>query len=353
MATFKLHKPPKKYVIAFIVFMPIATCALCYIMFGKALFQNWRYPVVGLSIIYPIGFVSWYIQVQYELFIRQKFKELEQVWQRVFAKIAGNLFLMTPSTFLLLYAFDYFNILGYTIKPGDFKKTYFVGLILNLALDALWETIFSVDKYKEKLSEKELLEQLQLQQEFDQIKNKLNPHFLFNCFNVLSTLIAEDKKHAETFIMDMSKMYRYLLKSNHEDFVPLENEIAFLNSYYNLLKTRHGDALNMTLDVDKKYFSNLVPSLSLQLLVENAVKHNIAHRSQPLQLSVSVIEGNMLEIKNNLQLKEQQEKSTGIGLNSIRSKYALIRHDDLDIIRSEKEFTVRLPLIRQDYFTTR
>jgi two-component system LytT family sensor kinase len=203
-------------------------------------------------------------------------------------------------------------------------------------------------KYKETLSEKELIEQMSMEQEFENLKSQINPHFLFNCFNTLSSLIQEDKKEAENFLDELSKVYRYLLKSNESGVSTVEKELQFIQSYYKLLKTRYGSGLRMSIDIDKRYYSYLVPSLSLQLLVENAVKHNIVSRTQPLVIEILTAAGNKLVVNNNLQPKQLKKTSTRIGLNNIRSKYKLMKQEGFQVVEGESNFMVVLPLVWND-----
>ena len=119
------------------------------------------------------------------------------------------------------------------------------------------------------MAEKELLQQLTLQNEFESLKSQVNPHFLFNCFNTLSSLISEDPGQAVKFLDELSKVYRYLLRSNEEGLTTLKSELQFIRSYFQLLKSRYGNAVEMDIEVDRKYENYLLPSLSLQLLVEN------------------------------------------------------------------------------------
>ena len=142
------------------------------------------------------------------------------------------------------------------------------------------------------------------EQEFENLKSQVNPHFLFNCFNTLSSLIQEDKKEAEKFLDELSKVYRYLLTNNEDGVSTVEKEVKFLESYYRLLKTRYGDGLHINIEIDKRYYPYLLPSLSLQLLVENAVKHNVVSRQKPLTIEVFTAAGNKLVVNNNLQRKQ-------------------------------------------------
>jgi LytS/YehU family sensor histidine kinase len=256
-----------------------------------------------------------------------------------------NLLIMTPSVLVIFYVYDYFHIMGYRLQDGDLKWGLVAGICVNVVFETLWEVIYILEKYKESLSEKELIEKMNIKQEFENLKSQVNPHFLFNCFNTLSSLISEDKKQAEIFLDELSKVYRYLLRTNEDGMATLESEIKFIESYYRLLKTRYGPALQMQLEIDKKYYPYELPSLSLQLLVENAVKHNAVSRQHPLTIEVFTTSGKQLVVNNNLQLKQQKEKSTRIGLNNIRSKYKLLRQEGFQIVEGEKNFMVVLPLV--------
>ena len=183
---------------------------------------------------------------------------------------------------------------------------------------------------------------------FENLKSQLNPHFLFNCFNTLSSLIQEDKTEAENFLDELSKVYRYLLKTNEDSISTVEKEMHFIESYYRLLKTRYGDGLHINFNIDKKFYSYLVPSLSLQLLVENAVKHNIVSKQHPLIMDIFTTAGNKLVVNNNLQKKQLNIKSTHIGLNNISAKYKLIKQNGFQIIEGKNNFMVILPMIWND-----
>jgi LytS/YehU family sensor histidine kinase len=209
----------------------------------------------------------------------------------------------------------------------------------------LWEVLYVLEKYKESLTEKEMAEQTHTSHEFELLKSQVNPHFLFNCFNTLSSLIQEDKEEAEHFLDELSKVYRYLLKNNEDSMSTLEKEIAFIGSYFRLLKTRYGDALQLNIDIDKRYYKYQVPSLSLQLLVENAVKHNIVSRQQPLMIEIFTTAGNKLVVNNNLQKKQLNRKSTQIGLNNIRLKYKLMGQQGFQVVEGKNNFMVVLPLM--------
>jgi LytS/YehU family sensor histidine kinase len=228
-----------------------------------------------------------------------------------------------------------------------------VGFSVNLVFVTLYEMDYVMERLKETMVEKESLKQQALQHEFDVLKNQVNPHFLFNCFNTLSSLISENKEKAEAFLNELSSVYRYLLRNNEDGLSTLENEMKFIRSYYGLLKTRHGDALEMILDIDKRYHPYLLPSLTLQLLVENVVKHNQLSKHQPLVIEIFTTAGNKLVVNNNLQRRTVKAPSNRVGLENIKAKYELLTQKGFQVMEDGKNFTVVLPLIWNNQLESR
>jgi LytS/YehU family sensor histidine kinase len=325
--------------------MPLITFSLMYILYDERIWTDWKVWAVTWPIIYFIGYLSFFAHVQYDAVIRRKLPSLQQTGERILWDLAVNLLIMTPSVLLIFYAFQWLHILDYHLQEGDLKYGYLVGLTTNLIFQTLWEVIYIIGKYKEAVKEKDLLEQMQLEGEFDGLKQKVNPHFLFNSFNTLSSLISEDKDRAETFLDELSKVYRYLLKNNEDGMSSLQNELKFIQSYFQLLKTRHGESINLQIEVDNQYNTYLLPSLSLQMLVENAVKHNALSKAKPLSIEIFTTVGNKLVVNNNLQRRTVKAPGNRIGLENIREKYNLLHHEGFQVIEDEKNYTVVLPLI--------
>jgi len=207
--------------------------------------------------------------------------------------------------------------------------------------------IFYVNRFIHKMEqEKQELIQANLQSQFDSLRDQVSPHFLFNNLNVLSTLITKDADKADEFIEEMSSVYRYLLRNNEENLTPLKEELKFIDSYNHLLKTRFGEGYQPEIKIDEELKSYALPPMTLQLLVENAVKHNIVSPEQPLRLQLYT-ENDQLVIKNNLQPRTKTVHSAGVGLENIRSKYKLLNHTTVQVSQSKSHFTITLPLIKQ------
>jgi LytS/YehU family sensor histidine kinase len=216
---------------------------------------------------------------------------------------------------------------------------------LTLMATSMWEADYTFKQLKTSYIEKERLQQLTINQEFEALKSQVNPHFLFNCFNTLSSLISEDRKQAEVFLNELSKVYRYLLRNNEDGLSTLQTEIKFIQSYYRLLKTRHGEAVQLEIEIDKKYEQYLLPSLSLQLLIENAVKHNVLSKKKPLVIDIFTTTGNKLVVTNNLQIRSIKGPSNRIGLENIKGKYELLNQPGFQVLEDPTSFSVVLPLI--------
>lgn len=338
-------KPTKLQVFSFIASMPVLAVVLNYILYEDRLFHDGKIWLISFPLIYLIGIGSWRSQVGIQNWIHYKFQGLRQTRKRIVLLASTIVPVMSASVILILLAYDYFSVLGYRIKPHDMQYILLVGFCVNLIFVTLYEVDYVVERLKEAVIEKESLKQQSLQHEFDVLKNQVNPHFLFNCFNTLSSLISENKDRAETFLNELSKVYRYLLRNNEDGMSTVENEIKFIRSYYDLLKTRHGEALQLTIDIDKRYDPYLLPSLTLQLLIENVVKHNQLAKSQPLVIEIFTTAGNQLVVNNNLQRRTVKAPSNRVGLENIKAKYELLKQKGFQVMEDGKNFTVVLPLI--------
>ncbi|WP_338876219.1 histidine kinase [Spirosoma sp. SC4-14] len=178
------------------------------------------------------------------------------------------------------------------------------------------------------------------------LQAQLSPHFLFNSLNSLSSLIADNPPKAERFVDELSNVYRYLLQASDHELIPLARELTFIGSYYHLLKTRYGQAIDLEISVDQTYQKSLLPPITLQLLVENAVKHNVVSVKAPLLIKIFTDNEGFLIVRNNLQRKQVNRLlSTKKGLQNINRKYQLLNQPTIDIAERDHSFDVIVPLI--------
>jgi sensor histidine kinase YesM len=338
-------KPPKWKLYTFFLTMPMIVLAMNLILFEHSVWTDIRIWLISFPIIFIIGFATWYLHILYARSMERKYPDLNQSKKRIVRKAVVQFLIMVPTITFLYFLYAQFHIAGYEVKYEHLLKALLLGLSINVVFQTLYEGEFLLRKYRESREENETIQQLSLAHEYDTLKSQVNPHFLFNCFNTLSSLITEDKQKAEVFLDELSKVYRYLLRSNEDGISTLENEIQFINSYYRLLRTRHGEAVQLNLQIDKRYESYLLPSLSLQLLVENVVKHNALSKNKPLLIDIFTTAGNKLIVTNNLQRRSVKAPSNRVGLENIKAKYELLNQQGFHFLEDGKSFTVVLPLI--------
>lgn len=228
----------------------------------------------------------------------------------------------------------------------DYSGTMGVVIFYATVTLGLYEGAYLWQQWKQTFAEKEKLIQSEWQAKYDLLKAQINPHFLFNSLNSLSSLISENPQQAERFTDEMSRVYRYLLRSSDQELVSLGDELEFIRSYGHLLKTRHGEGFRLYIDVDSSMQQLLLPSLTLQLLVENAVKHNIVVKEKPLSVRISSNGDKHLLVQNNIQKKSITVPSNGVGLANINAKFRLLNNEEILVKATRDEFTVNIPLIR-------
>ncbi|MEA3477917.1 MAG: histidine kinase [Bacteroidota bacterium] len=180
--------------------------------------------------------------------------------------------------------------------------------------------------------------------QFEMLKSQINPHFLFNSLNTLSSLIYDDKEKASAFIRKLSDVYRRVLDTRNKYLVSLQEELDFIDSYIYLLKIRFDQKLDLHIEIDKPFKERLVAPMTLQLLIENAVKHNIISEKKPLRINIYIEDG-ALAIVNNLQRKITEEKGSAIGLKNIISRYALVTELNVTFSEEKETFKVLIPLL--------
>lgn len=191
----------------------------------------------------------------------------------------------------------------------------------------------------------------QMRQEMSEVQmralqSQLNPHFLFNSLNALSALITEAPGKAEQFVDEMASVYRYLLQTNEHELTTLKRELNFVRSYYNLLETRYGQGVSLSVRIDDRFLNFQLPPLTLQLLLENAVKHNVVSANRPLGIQIATNQSGWLIVSNNLQRKPADRvKSTKKGLLNILTKYQMLGQPLPTVEEDGGLFTVKLPLI--------
>lgn len=246
----------------------------------------------------------------------------------------------------------FFNLVLFPLfhgRPCDLQsKDTITYLIISVAITLFVNSVFVAIAFfkfwKKTIKEKEELKRESLSAEFETLKNQINPHFLFNSLNTLTSLIEENPKTATDFVQKLSSVYRYLLTQKDKETVTLKEEIDFVRSYIYLNQIRFGNNLRFHIHIDAAYMERKIVTLSIQMLIENAIKHNIISQQHPLSISIGVHQGKVF-VKNNLQRKTVMNESNGIGLNNISHRYSFLTKEEVEMIDDDDNFYVSLPLL--------
>ncbi|MFK8103855.1 MAG: sensor histidine kinase [Saprospiraceae bacterium] len=297
-----------------------------------------------ISFLYTM--VYWYFFRKICAYLKRKYPKHRETKKRIIYQVLGLLLFYTLIKVVVSIAI---GIPIYKFIDADYPMEYPLlagSLMVSFLIVSIYESIFFYNKLNTSLLEKEQLERENIISQLEGLKSQVNPHFLFNSLNTLSYIIPEDADRAVRFVQQLSKVYRYILEIRDDKLIHLEEELSFLESYVFLLKERFGDNLQIEIKVEKAFLNTQVVPLSLQILFENAIKHNIISTEKPLLIEVSVERGNKLLIKNNLQRKNQVMSSTKVGLQNIKNRYQFLSEKLVEVIVTANEFIVMLPLIK-------
>jgi LytS/YehU family sensor histidine kinase len=197
------------------------------------------------------------------------------------------------------------------------------------------------------LLEKEQAKQKALHHQLQALRTQINPHFLFNALNSLNALIRQKSENASTFVDKLSWLLRSTLQRSDKDFISLQDELEYLEAYIFLQKERFGEKFNVDVRIPEEWKKEMIPSFSLQLLVENAIKHNVASKQNPLLVEIYPKEG-FLIVKNKIQERRDGLESTGTGLSNLSTRFQLLKKRTIQIQNDEQYFSVKLPVIENE-----
>jgi sensor histidine kinase YesM len=286
------------------------------------------------------------------IYTRRRFATYRESGERILWTAVGIIVITVFIVTLISIFYDVTDWWGYEYTLKNYLYNNFAALTYCVIIGGIYEGTYYFRKWKHVEIKAEMLKKENLQSQLESLKQQVNPHFLFNSLNTLSFLMRKDVDRAELFLDELSKVYRYLLQNNEDGLIALEKELQFIQSYIHLLSTRYGSAIQVVLNVDPTYLSYGIPSLTLQLLIENAVKHNIIDKDTPLVIEILTNERAQLMVRNNVQRKILKLPSNKIGLTNIAAKYKLLDQPDIEIIETADTFLVQIPLIKNGVYET-
>lgn len=259
--------------------------------------------------------------------------------------LRGCISLLATACLMLIWAkIDIILGMEFRDKPNIVGLIQVRGLIIvAISLTLTWG-IEQALAQQQALNEISKLKEENFQAKFEALKQQINPHFLFNSLNILKGMIRTQNLKAEDYVVKLADVYRYILQSNTKDLVTVEEELMILESYFFMLKNRFRDAIDLDIVLSDKTRRSLIPPLTLQILVENCVKHNILSQSKPLHVTI-LEEDNCIVIRNNLQIKNASESSNKLGLFNISQRYNHVNKHKVVVEKTPQYFTIKLPVL--------
>ena len=317
----------------------------------RLLFSDWQnitmyreLQFVGVSFLY--SFVLTYVNAYYNDYISKIYSWEKQTQKRLWYGAIGSI-VLTVMAFGVVRWFTEVFMFGESYEQfiaGEKVEYYIYALIITLVVSLFLHAFYFYKALQDTKVKEQKIIAGSASAKFDALKNQLDPHFLFNSLNVLTSLIEEDPVQAQKFTTSLSKVYRYVLEQKSKNLISVDEELKFARTYVRLLKMRFEDCIIFEIpDSATNPEAKIVP-LSLQLLLENAVKHNVVTSFKPLHIKI-YDEDDYLYVVNNLQEKQVVKKSSGVGLQNIRQRYAILTKKEMKIFKTTNEFKVRLPML--------
>lgn len=331
-------KEETKIAIGIVAFIyAIFTVVKIYFFFEQSLVWQIVTSVIGLFIIIFFGYIIRGIDIYLDKIYPFERSPLKRITIQFFV------------TLTVLFAIRLIPLVFFSDKlPVHASREIWVAsfainvfMVLSVIL-SIFGYHFFVRWKEEKILAAELEKEKALVQ-YDNLKNQLNPHFLFNALSALNSLIFENPQLASDFLQQLSKVYRYVLENKEKNAVSLQTEINFVSHYVKLLKTRFGDGLQVLFEMDEEAKEKMIVPVTLQILIENAVKHNTTSKDSPLVIRIKT-EADCLSVENNLQKKDAIETSNKHGLENLKNLYRYISDKKVDVFESNNSFTVKIPL---------
>jgi len=329
--------------------IPILTLFLTYLFFSDPEFSHIPFVerfVGGL----PFTALYWISTRAVMKWLRKSYEDISSTMKRIIL-VAIFIIFIAPwiggiLNFLLSTGADFFGCERVEMHARSFRKILSVYFACFFMI-AIYEAIYFYTKLKESIEEREEAKQAQIRSELEGLRSQVNPHFLFNSMNTLMNIVVEDQKLAVNFLGKLSKVYRYVLENREEQIIPLQKELQFIEAYVFLQKERFRGNLEVDINIPKEYLTHKIIPLSLQILFENAIKHNAVSQKKPLLIEVFIEDENLI-VRNNLQRKEQVMTSTKFGLKNIETRYRFFTQRSISIKENNTHFSVAIPLLSTD-----
>ena len=339
---------PRATVISVLIFLVLLLIRLILgntIAFDYSFLSNFGFTMLyGLSLYFANAFLFVYLD---GVFAVERF-----VKKRIIIGFLASFFISVLVIFLLRIFEDVFikGVLFSQFISKERLSNYLVAIILTFFVTLAFHAFYFYKAYNESKVKEQKVIAGTANAKFESLKNQIDPHFLFNSLNVLSSLIEENPVNAQRFTTSLSKIYRYVLEQKDKELVTVQEELTFAKTYMNLLKMRFENSISYELPEDLNNDEAKVVPLSLQLLLENTIKHNVVSEQKPLHIKIYIVD-NYLIVENNLQIKEVLHDRRGVGLQNIVNRYALISERRVLIEENADCFKIKIPILTKQIVT--
>jgi len=297
----------------------------------------------GVSLFFTI--FNWLILRAVMIFLRKKYPDFRGDTKRITLIFLAIVCTVVSVDFILGTLISLTPGVNYIISLARLKILLSIILIITMIM-AIYEAIYYNIRLKKSIREEEQSKQALIQVELDGLRNQAQPHFFFNTLNTLRDIIDQNSKEdAKVFVDKLSDVFRFLLESGNANLISLRDELKFAKAYIYIQSERFGDNLKLNWNIPEAYLNDMIAPMSLQLLLENAIKHNVISKAKPLVVNVDV-KDDYLVVDNIIQSKSTQLPSTKVGLKNIEKRYKLISSKSVEVINEGNRFTVFLPLLK-------
>lgn len=345
----QFFRPARRYIYAFALLTSVVRYGLLLWFFPQF---DWMERLFFSTLSFVFIVVMWESVDAFNRYLNRVLPFETGVLRRFIVQAGTCLIVLTAMQTSLMRYFEHYYIdyfpptLVNVIKIASYGLNVFVVVAVNTA----YFGFYFFGKWKKNLVEREtwqkekaLLQKEKLNTQYENLKNQLNPHFLFNSLSSLDGLIHENPALASDFLRQLSKVFRYVLQNKDRELVSLRTELEFIQNYVSLLKTRFNGSLDVRVQVPMEATEKSIVPVTLQILVENAIKHNIATVAQPLLIQISADE-NYLTVENNLQRKQNVDTSNRQGLTNLKALYQFLSTEEVRVEEDSNRFRVGVPL---------
>lgn len=309
---------------------------------GLGIFSSWDVFVKVTLYCLVIGLSLWYGSNLTGLVVNH-FLAWNSTPLKTLLVHISSLFVYSAIAIFVVNLFFFESLFGVSMftHPKFFSLVGIIQLIISMIITSVYYVIHFFKEWQQAMRLKEEMKREALAQSYEALKSQLNPHFLFNSLSVLSALVEKDTRASQDFIRKLSDVYRYVLEQKDQELVPIKEELDFVKAFLSLNQIRHGK--NLTFVLQDENTSGYVIPMSVQLLVENALKHNEISSENPLSIEIQC-SGEHIRVSNNIQLKSHIVESGGIGLNALKKRIEFVFGKPLLINTENNTFTVFVPI---------